>query len=396
MEDKGQDNNGSLSSSLIIPSLMLSSFGIYPSSFAVLLLLMEISTTFQIPLGVAGQIQTVASIVAVISALILGILSVKVQARTLMLVGLITIVIASFGCGMAPNFTVMVVSYALTGVGGAIVPSMAFTLVADYFPIERRSKVIGRLIGASTLSGVIGLPLIGYISEHWGWRFAFLGFALPLSIIGLVMVWIGLPVIPRESPSDDVSVLIGYKAVFGKLSAVGCLLSTVFALIAWQGATLYSPSFYRDHFLISVNHTSLFLTLSTLVFSMTGEISGYFVDRFGRKPLTVMALLFSSFSIGLFTITPMYVSLSLRLISSFFVSLTYSVSNSITLEQVPRYRGAIMSLNMAAGNLGVALGSAFSGTVFSIYGFSGIGPILGSMMIVSALIMRFLVVDASQ
>ena len=55
-----------------------------------------------------------------------------------------------------------------------------------------------------------------------------------------------------------------------------------------------------------------------------------------------------------------------------------------------------MSLNMAAGNLGVALGSAFSGVVFSMFGFFAIGPICGSMMIISSLVMKFLVVDTSQ
>jgi MFS family permease len=129
---------------------------------------------------------------------------------------------------------------------------------------------------------------------------------------------------------------------------------------------------------------------------MTGEISSFFIDRFGRKTVTIMSLLISSLTIMSFTVTPLYPSLSARLLSSFFVSLSYSASSAITLEQVPRYRGAIMSLNMAAGNLGVALGSALSGLVFSSYGFFGIGPILGSMMIASSLVMKFLVVDPSQ
>ena len=395
-ETEDQGFADSLSSSLVVPSLMLSCFGTYPAAFAVLLLLMEISETFQTSLGVTSQIQTVASIVAVVSALILGILSVRVQARTLMLVGLVALVFASLGCGLAPTFPIMIAAYALTGVGGAVVPSMAFTLVADYFPAERRSKVIGRLIAASTLSGVVGLPAIGYISENWGWRFAFLGFALPLAVIGLAITWIGLPAIQKDDSEEGVSVLDGYRAVFGKVSAVGCLLATVFTLIAWQGATLYSPSFYRDHFVMSVNHTSLFLTLSTLVFAMTGEISSFFIDRFGRKTVTMFSLLLSSLTIMSFTVIPLFPSLSARLISSFLVSLSYSASNAITLEQVPRYRGAIMSLNMAAGNLGVALGSAFSGVVFSMYGFYGIGPILGSMMIAASLVMKFLVVDTSQ
>ena len=394
-ETEDQGFTDSISGSLVVPSLMLSCFGTYPAAFAVLLLLVEISETFQTSLGVTSQIQTVASIVAVASALILGILSVRVQARSLMLVGLSALVLASLGCGLAPTFPIMIAAYALTGVGGAVVPSMAFTLVADYFPAERRSKVIGRLIAASTLSGVVGLPAIGYISENWGWRYTFLGFALPLAVIGLAITWIGLPAVHQDDSEKDVSVLDGYKAVFGKASAVGCLLATVFAMIAWQGATLYSPSFYREHFALSVNHTSLFLTLSTLVFAMTGEISSFFIDRFGRKTVTIMSLLLSSLTIMSFTVTPLFPSLSARLISSFFVSLSYSASSAITLEQVPRYRGAIMSLNMAAGSLGVAIGSALSGLVFLMYGFMGIGPILGSMMIISSLVMKFLVVDPS-
>jgi predicted MFS family arabinose efflux permease len=225
---------------------------------------------------------------------------------------------------------------------------------------------------------------------------AYLGYALPFAVLGLVLSYLGLPTVkndePREGSGTDVRE--SFRAILGDKSAAACLLTSVLAMVAWQAATLYSSAFYRGVFNLPLGATSLFLTVSTLMFSASSLVVSRVSSRFGRKPTTVYALALAGFTVGIFTLVPdRNISMAARLISSLFVSFTYNASSSLTLDQVPRFRGAMMSLNTAAGSLGGAVGAATGALVFSVLGFGAICPIHGLLMIAGALVFRFLVVD---
>jgi DHA1 family inner membrane transport protein len=380
----------------VLPALVASGFATYPATFATMLLLIEIGDAFGASVGVSGLLQSASSLVGVVFAVILSALSVRYSAKSLLIAGLGTLVVAALGCGLAPTFPVMFASYALTGIGAAVIPSMGFTLVAQHLPEERRSSAIGWLVAGATFSGVIGLPAIGYISSLYGWRMAYLGYALPFAVLGLIFSYVGLPSVKRDEPREGSGTDIreSFRAILGDKSAAACLLTSVLAMVAWQASTLYSSAFYRGVFDLPLGATSIFLTVSTLIFSASSLVVSRVSGRLGRKPTTVYALALAGLTVGIFTLVPdRNVSMAARLISSLFVSFTYNASSSLSLDQVPRFRGAMMSLNTAAGSLGGAIGAATGAIVFSLYGFAAIGPFHGALMIIGALVFNILVVD---
>ena len=72
-----------------------------------------------------------------------------------------------------------------------------------------------------------------------------------------------------------------------------------------------------------------------------------------------------------------------------------SVAQSLNLEQVPEFRGIMMSLNSASGGLGGALGAGIGGFALLTFGYGMSGLILGALGVVSALIYMFLTTDPS-
>ncbi len=76
--------------------------------------------------------------------------------------------------------------------------------------------------------------------------------------------------------------------------------------------------------------------------------------------------------------------------------LIFPVSNGLTLEQVPRFRGTMMSLNSAAESTGIALGSGLGGLVLLMYDYELVGTSLGALGVVAAFIYRSLVVDPTE
>jgi len=84
------------------------------------------------------------------------------------------------------------------------------------------------------------------------------------------------------------------------------------------------------------------------------------------------------------------------LLGSFFSGLTFSASRSLTLEQVPGFRGTMMSINHAAGAAGSALGSGIGGLALLLFGYEGMAISLGAMGIVSAAIFQLLAMDPTK
>jgi len=128
---------------LFLPSLAFSYFAAGPLGVLVSLLLIDIGETFGVSEGVMGQINTLYSIVAVVIALLMGILSLRFKHKSLLLTGLLFISISALGCLVASDFNWMLVSYSLSGLGWAMVSPMCVTMIGEHFPLEKRASAVG-------------------------------------------------------------------------------------------------------------------------------------------------------------------------------------------------------------------------------------------------------------
>ena len=246
---------------LMVLSLLFSSIATYPIYFVLALLLKDISESFSTTVGALGLIQSASSTVTFVFALVLSVLSLRLNARTLFLLGLGSLVVSSLGCGFAQSATMMSIFYALTGVGVAVISPMGLTLVSQHVDEESRSKVIGWFMAGFTFSGLIGPPITGFIAELYGWRIAFLGYALPLAVLGLILSYLVIPVSRGEGSTDGGGkIWHGYMTILKSRSACACLMTTILVMIAWYAADLYTAAFYRDQFLLTLTATSLLLT----------------------------------------------------------------------------------------------------------------------------------------
>jgi predicted MFS family arabinose efflux permease len=114
----------------------------------------------------------------------------------------------------------------------------------------------------------------------------------------------------------------------------------------------------------------------------------------GRKNSTVLTALLA----GVFTISYAFVpdlgfSIGLNFVASWFSGMVTVAANNLTLEQVPTFRGTMMSIDSAAVNLGSALGAAVGGAALLSSGYAGMGLILGTLGVAAALIYHLLTTD---
>jgi len=400
MEDNSKPNEEKVfHRKLFLPSLAMSYFTTGPLGVLAALLLVDIADTFKVTVGVMGQINTPYSIVAVVFALLMGILSVRFKHKSLLLIGLLFVGISALGCFLASDYNIMLASYSLGGLGWAMVSPMVITLIGEHFPLEKRATAVGWVIAGGTLSYLIGAPAIAVIAGLGGWRLALLGFVIPISLVGLLMAFIGLP---SASPSqqlaaDKETYLRSFKEVLSNRSAVACLIGDLLRSAAFVAVYIYVASFVRERFAASRNFASIVILVAALCYTLGSLFGGRLVNKFGRKPSTfVTALLAGVFTISYAYVPNLWVSLALVFVACWFFGLVVSAANCLTLEQVPKFRGTMMSIDTAAINLGAAFGTTVGGLALLYFNYEGLGSTLGAMGIVAAVVFFFLAVDPTK
>jgi len=370
-----------------IPSLFFSQLATRPSGILTGFILIEISLAFNTTVGVVGQLFTASSIIGMISAPILAVLSIKIKPKRLLSTGIVLITISAIGCSLSPTYLAMLVSYCLNGLGVAMVAPMIMTLIGENLSQEKRSGAIGLIVAStpmlSTLTGLIIRRITGF-----GWRTAYLIYVLPIALISLILSFLGLASLrDRERTGQEKSILDGFRKILGNRSALSCLIATSLAMAAWISVMSYGISFYREQYLVPTDWAGFIWSGLALCFTLGSLLTGRLVDLFGRKPLSLVGALIVGVSAALFTyLASFVVSIFFALLASFFAGLRHSVSNSLSLEQVPEYRGSMMSLNSGFISLGAAMGSAIGGLALTYGDYSVLGVSLGLLGMVAALI----------
>jgi len=106
-----------------------------------------------------------------------------------------------------------------------MVGPMTNSLVGDYLPREKRAGAISWMMTGMAGIGILGRFIINYLNGIGGWRIAFLGYAVPVALLALVMIFFWIPQSNEEtaSSSSGEGLMSGYKRVYGNKSALSCL-----------------------------------------------------------------------------------------------------------------------------------------------------------------------------
>jgi len=363
------------------------------------LLLIDIGHTFNQPVGIAGQLLTAASVISIITAVLMGMLSTRFSHKSLLLLGLTAISVSSIGCFLAFNFSMLFLMFSLSGLGMAVIEPVLFALVGKQYQLKQRSYAISWLYTGVSLSDLLGTPVIGGLAEVGGWRWAFLGFVLPIAFLSIILTTKSVPSFIYDDSSrfkDNPTYWEGYQGVFGNWSALACLIGSIFGTITFQ-AGFYGPSFFREHYQVSIRFVSMLIIGAGFFFIVGSQICGRLVNRLGRKPLTIVA----SFFAGIFIIAylnataHLWLAVILRFLSSIFFGIMFTASSSLALEQVHEHKGTMMSLTSASWYLGMALGAGIGGFTLLLSNYQVLGLVLGIPSLMAAVIYCCVVKDSS-
>jgi len=381
-----------------VPSIVLSVFAAYVSAPILALLLSDIAESFfgsatSATTGISAQLSTATSIAEVAIGLLLGVLAIRFRHKSLLLVGLTFITVSAIGSFVAPSFVIFQAFFILEGIGTVMVVIMAVSLVGDTLRINQKPKAVSYIVAVSSVTLLIGTPIISFLTNVAGWRSSFLLYMLPVTVVSLLLCYFTIPSKPAHSIEAvaEHNYVQTFKKVFKNRSAVACLIGSLF----FTGAIgFFVIAFFRQQLAVSRDGASLIVLGSTTLFILGSLVGGRLVSKVGAKLLTATGALGDGiFIILLFFAPSVWVGLTFNYLHLWFAAIAMSGFSCLALDQIPSSRVSMMSLRSVFANVGNAVGSALGGLMLYLFSYQALGFALGAMSIISALIIQSLVKD---
>jgi EmrB/QacA subfamily drug resistance transporter len=345
--------------------------------------------------------------------------------RRVFALGLVTFVLASAACALAPDVGWLIAARAVQGAGSALVMPMALALLSAAFPPERRGGALG-LFTALTGLAVVGGPLAGgFIAEYVSWQWIFwVNVPIGAVVLPLVLTRVEESRGPLARPDVAGVALVGAGAlglVWGLVRAtaigwasaevVGTLLAgpgLMAGFVRWElraeapmlpmrffanrafatgnaaafllYASLYGAVFYLAQYLqVALGYSPLaaglrFLPWTALMF-VVAPLAGRLSDRVGAGPLMRTGLALQGGGLG-------WVALNAAGGRAYLASVAgLMVSGVGTCMAMPAVQNAVMS-SVAPAALGTASGTFNTlrqlGGVFGIAALAAVFSATGS------------------
>ncbi len=292
--------------------------------------------------------------------------------RKLMLALYGLFIVATLFCGLAPNYTSLLVARALAGAFGGILSGMTQTMIADVVPFERRGQAMGTVMAAFSISTVAGVPLGLFLAERipaLGWRAPFF-FIVLLSAGFLFIAYRLLPSLTAHlERAREGNVFQQIYAVVKNREHLKAFFFVSLLMMTSFGVIPYIALYYTAN----VGMTESFITLIYLVGGAatfcTSRLIGKMADRHG-KLRTFRWVAVASFVPLLVTTHLTPVAWWWVLINStlFFVLVPGRMVPGMammTAVAAPQVRGAFMSLGSSVQMFSSGLASLLAGMIIT-------------------------------
>ena len=128
-------------------------------------------------------------IVYMLTSPVFGSLADRWSRKALIAAGVALWSLATAGAALATGFVSFMIARSLVGVGEAAYATISPSLISDYYPPERRNRILTFFYVAIPVGTALGFTIGGLVGHAYGWRMAFLVCGLPgLIAAGLVLL----------------------------------------------------------------------------------------------------------------------------------------------------------------------------------------------------------------
>ena len=342
-------------------------------------------------LGIAdawlGTLVTVYSLMAGVMAVISGPISDRVGRRRILLLGSGAMTCALALHTVVDGYVEFVAVRMLAGAAGGVLSGSAVSYIGDYFPYKRRGWATGWVMSGSAVGLIIGIPVGVLLAGEFGFRSPFYFFGIMMALTFL-LVYLRVPQPPMKRRRSRLTVsraVVGYLMMLRRPEIAFAALAFFSVSLGVSLFVVYFPAWLEaSHEATPEQIASLFL-VAGVANVIAGPQAGKLSDRIGRKVMVIASCL--GLSVVMVATVPLttsfWVAYPLYAVMMVLIAMRTSPYAALLSALVPaNRRGSLMSLTVALGQIGFAVGAMVAGYFYSTWGFAG-NTVIGAVAVLS-------------
>ncbi|WP_194436045.1 MFS transporter [Vibrio fluminensis] len=367
-------------------ALTLSAFAIGTTEFVIVGLIPTMATDLGVSIPSAGLLVSLYALGVAVGAPVLTALTGNWPRKKVLLAVMSLFVLGNLLAWQAPGYNTLIVARILTGLAHGVFFSIGSTIATGLVSKEKAASAIAIMFTGLTVALVTGVPLGTYIGQQFGWETTF----LIVSVLGLIALVGSALLVPNDLAQPPASKLSTQMKV---LTNPHLLL--VFAITALgYGGTFTAFTFLapllQDVSGFSANAVSIIMLVYGVSVAVGNIWGGKLADKMG--PVKALTVIFTGLALVLFVFgftvfNPIAAVLTILVWGAFAFGnvpgLQVYVVN-LAEKYAPEAVDVASGLNIAAFNIGIALGSFGGGMIVTHSGVTST-PWYGALIVILAL-----------
>lgn len=346
-------------------ALTLSAFAIGTTEFVIVGLVPTIAQDLSVSLPSAGLLVSLYALGVATGAPVLTALTGRWKRKNVLLAIMSLFVVGNLLAWMAPSYGSLITARVLTGLAHGVFFSIGSTIATSLVPRDKEASAIAIMFTGLTVALVTGVPLGTWIGQHFGWRATFMAVAA-LGLMALIGSALLVPKNLKQAPpatlTQQLSVLTQPRLLLVyAMTAVG--YGGTFTAFTFLAPILEQVSGFESG---AIGLIMLVYGVSVAVGNIWG---GRLADRMG--PIKALHIIFTALALVLvaFTFTagnPVTAVITILIWGAFaFGNVPGLQVYVVQLAEkfTPQAVDVASGLNIAAFNVGIALGSLLGGVV---------------------------------
>ncbi|QDS34355.1 MFS transporter [Brevibacillus brevis] len=385
-----QQATGAKNSTLALLALAISAFGIGTTEFVIVGLLSTVAHDLKVTITLAGLLISGYALGVAIGAPIMTALTSRIPRKALLMLLMIVFVVGNSAAALSSSFAILIIARFFTAFSHGVFFSIGSTIAADLVPENKRASAIATMFTGLTVATVTGVPLGTFIGQMFGWRATFWGVAI-LGVIALISTAILVPSnLKKAKPAsikDQVKIITNLPLllVFA-ITALG--YGGTFVTFTFLGPILEEITGYQ------ASAVSLILLVYGIAVAIGNTVGGKAADKNPIKALRWMFIIQAIILIILtFTAPFKWVgTLTIMLMGLLaFMNVPGLQVYVVQLAEkyVPSAVDVASAINIAAFNLGIAIGAFVGGIIVDTIGLIHT-PWVGGVMVLGAALLTLI------
>lgn len=381
---------------LIVFALWLLVFSAASQIMIISPILPQIGRDLDISDAVLGTLVSAYSLMVGIFAIVSGPISDRIGRRRILLLGSGGMTLALFLHGLVGSYASFLAVRLAAGVAGGILSGAAVSYIGDYFPYERRGWATGWVMSGSAFGQIAGIPLGVVLAGAYGFRAPFYLFACTMTLTFL-LVWARVPQPDVQLTQERLSfrgAASDYLGMLRRPEVASASLAFFLMFLGFSFYVVYFPTWLERSLGATSGQIATLFFVGGVANVLTGPWAGRLSDRVGRKGIILTAC--TGLSAVMLVTTPLvvdfWIAYPLFFVAMGLVAMRISPFSALLTALVrDERRGSLMSLTVALGQLGFAVGGVAAGPLFAHYGY-GSNTVFGAVFVLGmGLIVWYLV-----